>query len=113
MKRIIFIATALLLALNIVAGLILSGYKPFNVIFSSIAIFITGALLYSLQLIHLKDAYAISLSCLFVVLGLIEYVLGAVSPDYFQDNWIVLILSILIGLEVLITVVCSVATKKV
>ena len=112
MKRTIVIITALLFALNLLAGLIFSGFKPFNVAYSSVVILITGVLLFLLYRVGLKDAFAISLSFLFLILGLAEYILGLSSPARFQNNTVLFATVILLFLEVIIFTIVYITSKK-
>ena len=101
-----------LLAVNLLAGLLLSGFKPFNIVFTSIVIALTGGLIYILRILPMKDAFIISLSFLFMFVGLVEYILGILSPSRFQDNGFVLGTVILFALEGIIITICSITSNK-
>lgn len=112
MKRTIIIITAILFAVNLLFGLLLSAYKPFNVGFTSLIIIATGTLIYLLQTIKLKDAFAISLAFVYAFLGIVEYILGVTAPAHFQDNGCVIVAIVLFVIEMIITIVCSVTSKR-
>lgn len=111
MKKTVIIATIILLVVNLLAGLMLSGFKPFNVAFTSVVIVLTGALVYLLRSIPMKDAFVISLSFLFVFIGLIEYVLGVCAPERFKDNVFALATVCLLAIEGIIITICSIVSK--
>ena len=111
MKKTVIIATTILLVVNLLAGLMLSGFKPFNVTFTSVIIILTGALIYLLRSIPMKDAFVISLSFLFVFIGLIEYILGVLSPESFKNNGFLLGTICLLALECIVLTICSITSK--
>ena len=113
MKNTTIIITTILLVLNLLFGLLLSAYKPFNVGFTSIMILITGALVYLLQVIKLKDAFAISLSFIFSFMGAIEYILGILSPQHIEDNGFVIATIVMLACEVVILIICNLTSKSI
>ena len=113
MKKTVLIATLVLLVVNLLAGLILSGFKPFNIVFTSLVIIITGTLIYLLRIVPMKDAFVVSLSFLFAFFGLIEYILGLLSPERFQDNGFLLGTVCLLAIEGIIMTICSITSKNI
>lgn len=113
MKKTTIIITVILLVLNILLGLLISSFKPFNIVFTSLIILLTGGLIYLLQSITLKDAFAISLSFVYATLGLIEYILAILSPKYIQDNGYVIATTILIVIEGIILLICNLTSNKI
>lgn len=113
MKQTTVIITIILLAINLLFGLLLSAFKPFNVGFTSFVILLTGALVYLLQVIKLKDAFAISLSFIFSTIGVIQYVLGLISPQHIEDNGYVIATIVLLAIEVIILLICSLTSKSI
>ncbi len=111
MKQTTVIITIILLAINLLFGLLLSAFKPFNVGFTSIVIFLTGTLVYLLQVIKLKDAFAISLSFIFTIMGIIQYVLGLISPQHMEDNGYVIATIAMLAFEVIFLLICSLISK--
>ncbi len=112
MKKTTIIIAAILLVLNILLGLLLSSFKPFNIVFTSLIILLTGGLIYLLQSIKLKDAFAISLSFLFATIGLIEYILAIISPEYIPDNGYIIATIVLLAIESIILLICNLTSKK-
>ena len=111
MKKTVVIVTIILLVVNLLAGLMLSGYKPFNVAFTSAIIVLTGSLIYLLQVVPMKNAFMVSLSFLFLFVGGIEFVLGLLSPKQFQDNGYILGAICLLAIEGLFVTICSITSK--
>lgn len=113
MKKTTLIITALFLIVNILFGVLLSSFKPFNVAFTSIVILLTGGLIYLLQCIKMKDAFAISLSFIFAVLGIIEFILAILSPEHVPDNGYVIATIVLLAIQSIILLICNLTSKKV
>ena len=107
MKKLTIIITAILLCLNLLFGILLDSFKPFNVGFTSIAIMSTGTLVYLLQVISIKDAYAISLVFFYSIIGIIHYVLGLFSPTRITGNWFITIATLLMTIEIVVLIVCK------
>ncbi len=104
-KYIYYIASAILIA-NILIGVILSSYSFANVCISSFVIIVTTLLLIVVQTCALKDAFKISLSFIYLLIGVLEFILSLFSPQQFNDNWFIIafiILSILEGTILLIS----------
>lgn len=113
MKKTTLIITAILLIVNILFGVLLPSFKPFNVGFTSIVILLTGGLIYLLQCIKMKDAFAISLSFVFAVLGIVEYVLAILSPAHIPDNGYVIATIVLLVIQLIILLICNLTSNKV
>ena len=113
MKNLTYIFTAMLLLVNFLAGLLLSAYEPFNVCFTSIVIVITAVLIGLLRVVKLKDAFAISLSFLFAFLGMVQFVLGCVSPARMEDNGCVIASAVILAFEVIVLLICNLTSKNI
>lgn len=113
MKKLIIIIAAILLAVNLLAGLLLSAYEPFNICFTSIVIIVTTVLICLLDTIRLKTAFAISLSGLFLVGGLAGFILGCVSPSQIQDNGCIIAAALGLAAEIAILLICNFTSKRI
>lgn len=113
MKKPIIYLTAIILFVNLLMGLLLSSYEVFNICLTSVTILITGILLVILHSINLKDAYAISLSTFFIVIGIIEFILAIISPQHISDNGYVISCIILYVVQVIILLICKQISKQV
>ena len=87
------------MAINIIAGLILSCYPLFNMGLNSVVICV--AALFSLWINKKPLAHAFSTSLSFIIpsVTLIEFVIGLFSPSQFQDNWGVITILCLMAFE--------------
>ena len=113
MKKLIIIIATIMLAVNLLAGLLLSAYEPFNICFTSIVIIATTILICLLDTIRLKTAFAISLSGLFLVGGLAGFILGCVSPSQIQDNGCIIAAALGLALEIAILLICNFTSKRI
>lgn len=113
MKNLTVIIGVILLMLNVICGLILTGYTLFNVCLTSAVIVITTILLCLLQVVKMKDAFAISLGFLFSFMGMVEFVLGSMSPEQVTDNGHFLTIIVLLAIEVSIILICNYISKNI
>ena len=113
MKKLTVIIAAILLAVNLLAGLLLSAYEPFNICFTSIVIIATTILICLLDTIQMKTAFAISLSGLFLVGGLAGFILGCVSPSQIQDNGCIIAAVLGFAVEIAILLICNFTSQKI
>ena len=107
------IIAAILLAVNLLAGMLLSAYEPFNICFTSIVIIVTTVLICLLDTIRLKTAFAISLCALFLVGGFAGFVLGCVSPSQIEDNGYIIASVFGLAVEIAILIICNFTSKRI
>lgn len=112
MKKIIILSCAILLVANLLFGAILSFYGWCNVALSSAVIAITGLLLYLTDIIHLKDAFKVSLMVLFLIAGAIEFMLSLIASNRFADNWWLILVIFLMAVEVIVLIITNAISKK-
>jgi hypothetical protein len=112
MKNHVLLIGSLLLLFNMLLGLILSVYKPFNYIMADISIILTTALIFLLASSKLAAGFKIGLTLLYSITGIARMIcLIAMSPQW--KNNVMLICSIGILLfEVVCYAVASFASKK-
>lgn len=113
MKNLTLIIGGIALALNLLFGFLLSSFEPFNVGFTSIVIVLTTLLIFLLRIVPMKDGYVIGLGFLFLLLGIVEYILGLVSQPEITDNGYVIATIILLAFQTGILLICSSISKKV
>jgi len=113
MNKLVIIISVCLLVVNVLAGLIVSTYEPFNVCFSSCAIVVTAILLCLLNTVQLKDAFRISLAFLFSFCGLVEFILGCSCYPSFTDNGYLIAALLMVVGEVAILLICNLTTKSI
>lgn len=113
MNKVNLIIGGLCLIVNILCGMVLSCYSAFNCGVTSGVIVLNMGILYLISVINLKDAFRISLNCLFLILAIIEFVVGLFSPERFEDNGFLVFLILALLAEGLILILCNSITNKV
>lgn len=86
MKRVIIIAAAVL-AVNLLAGMLLSAYTPITVLFTSLAIVINSLLVCSLFAFGAESTHRLSLGACFLGVGILEFLGAFFAPERWTDNW--------------------------
>jgi hypothetical protein len=113
MKKTILILGGLALIVNVLLGLLLSKYDYFNMGVNCGVIALNSALLFCLWQFNLRDAFRISLSFLFAIVGIIELVLGCFMQQQLQDNACLIATLILIFAETSLFVVVNILSNKI
>ena len=113
MKNLTLTIGGIALALNLLFGVLLSGYAWFNVGFTSIVIILTTLLIYLLKVLPMKDGYVIGLSFFFLLFGVVEFILGLISRPTVSDNGIVVTTVILLAIQVSILLIFSSISKRI
>ena len=113
MKRTVVILSIILLGLNVLFGILLSAYAPFNVTFTSIVIAANAFLIILLYETGLKDAFVISLTLGYLIAGFLEFVMGLLSRPHIQDNgWLIAVI-LLIAAQVSLLLICRKISKTI
>lgn len=112
MKRLIILTTIILLVVNGLMGLILTAYQSTNVYLNSAVILLTGIVLFGVSSTNLKDAFKISLTSLFAVVGGIEYILGFFAPTEWSNNWFAILLIVVLAIEIIFVLLTNFVTNK-
>lgn len=112
MKLIIYATSIILLVINLIACLILSSYGWFNFTITSVSMVVASVLLLLIDSVKLKDAFRFSLSFIVSVLFLITLVLGIICPGQLKDNWYLILICLILGFEVVLTIIAVFVTKK-
>lgn len=105
MKSIILTLGGILVAVNLMFGLLLSSYNAFNVGFTTVALILTTVLIYVVHTVRMSDAAKVAFTILLPVSGFVKLVLGIISPVRIEDNWCV-IGSVLLTVIELVIVFC-------
>lgn len=96
MKRVQIIIFSLLLTVNLLAGIIFTGYPAFNVVLSSVTLVAQAVLLQAVHRIGLNDGFRISLSFLFFVGSVVGFLLSLFVPQHVDNNvWLILWIALL------------------
>ena len=111
MKNIFLIGGILAILFNSLAGVILSNYPSFNWMLADVSILVTTGLIYALYFKYLDNAFKAVFTFLFLISGLIRYMLCLFAPSQLENNWFILLMAALFTVEVLIFVF-GIALKK-
>ena len=113
MTKAISYTSAILLVVNLLFGFILSSYEWINVAISSSTIVITMLLCILGNQSIIKDGFKVALILLFAIIGLLEYLIAVIMPSRFADNWCLIVIFLLLGLEVFLLIVANITSTKI
>ena len=99
--------------MNLLLGTIFSSYGNINLAISSAVVVITGLLLYLADMIFLRDGYRVSLMLIFLVGGLLEFILSLIAPNRLVDNWWLMLIIILMGSKSILLIVTNTVSKNI
>ena len=102
-----------LFLLNIVFGVLLSGYQTFNCVLNCGVIVLFVVMQYMVSAITLKDAYRISFNCLFPVFSIVEYICGLFSKESLADNLSIVIILLIVVLQIVLLTAVNYVSKSV
>jgi len=111
MKNLTLVIGGIILLLNLVMGLIFSSYKPFNIGLNSVVIILNTLILYSLGVAQIKDGFKISLSFLFLIAAVIEFILALFVPESFENNVALTMLILLFAGQAILYVIAYFVSK--
>lgn len=111
MKKVILISGVILLVVNILLGLIISAYDPLNAGINCGVIALTTALFYSLNIVRLKDAFVVSFTILFSLLGFVEFLMGLFAGDKLENNWWLILVIISTAFELIVLLIATKVSK--
>lgn len=109
----ILIIGCLALLFNVLLGLLLSHYDYFNMGVNCGIIALNTVLLFCVYTFNLRDAFRISFSFLFVLLSIIEIVLGCLMSQKLQDNGSLIACVILMFIEIILLVATNILSDKI
>ena len=104
MKWLSLIIGCIILAVNVIVGLLVTAYATHNVEVSSAVIVSTFLLIYAIGVLPMQDAFKVSLSFMSVFFGVVEFVLGVLSPCEIHDNWYLIAILILVVVQLIIVI---------
>lgn len=111
MKNLTLVIGGIILLLNLMIGLIFSSYKPFNIGLNSGVIIVNTLMLYILGASQIKDGFKISLTFLFLIAAVIEFVLAFFVPESFENNVALTILLLLFAGQAILYVIAYYVSK--
>lgn len=111
MKQVIIIIGCLILALNLLFGLLLSSYQSFNMLLNCGVIILNTLILLWIGEIELKDGFKVSYNVLFPLLTLIEVFIVAFAPQRWEDNGALLFIVLLLALQITLLIISHYVSK--
>lgn len=111
MKNLYLILGAAILVANMLIGMVITSYTLFNVCVNSVVIIANVLMMYAIASSSLSNGFKISLSMLFPLFALIELVLGFAAPDSFENNWYIVVLTIILLVEFILLSVTGVISQ--
>lgn len=111
MKKIVIFTYAALFITNILFGLLLSSYELFNVFISSGIIILTGVFMLLIGILQLKDGFKSSLYVTYPILGFIEIVLSIFSPNRITDNWMIIVITLIVVFQLILLFITKVISN--
>lgn len=112
MKRLFPLLLATLLAINILAGLMLSCYPLFNMILNSVVLCVAALLGVWVNKKVLSSAFLTSLSFIIPFMTFVQFIIGIFAPSQFQDNWGLIAILFLMAFEVFLTYAVTKRSEK-
>ncbi len=103
----------IILVLNLLAGLLFSGYEWANVGISSAVLLFNYLFLEWVRRSKLKDALKVSLSCILPVIGVIEFVLALMAPATVTENVLLMVIVVLLALQALLSMALNLVSSKI
>ncbi len=103
MRKLILTSGGIILTANLLAGLLLSAYHGMNMWINNGIVIFTTTLLLIIASSDLRDGFKISLSMLFSAIGFVAFVLCLFAKPQIRNNWVIIVLVVLLGIEALIT----------
>lgn len=113
MKRTILLISIIALILNIVLGLLITKYIKFNVCLNSIVIALTTVLILIIGSLKLKGGFYASLVSIFVLFGIIAFILGFFSNGEVKDNWVIIADLIILVISIILIFTAYYISEKV
>lgn len=113
MKRIVLFTCTTLLITNFLFGLLLSSYEWFNVLLSSGIIILFGIFMLLIGILQLKDGFRSSLYVLYPILGFIELILSLFSPIKIMDNWVIIVLTLIVVFQLILLFITKVISNRI
>ena len=113
MKRIVLFTCTTLLITNLLFGLLVSSYEWFNVLLSSGIIILFGIFMLLIGILQLKDGFKSSLYVLYPILGFIELILSLFSPNKIMDNWVIIVLTLIVVFQLILLFITKVISNRI
>lgn len=111
MKQTVIIIGSLILALNLLFGLLLSSYQTFNMLLNCGVIILNTLILLWIGDMEMKDGYKISYYVLFPLLSMMEVYVVAIAPQRWEDNVALLFVMLLLAFQITMLIISHYVSK--
>lgn len=111
MKNLYLILGTIILVANFIIGMVITSYAFFNVGVNSVVIIANTLMMYAIASSSLSDGFKISLSMVFPLFAFVELILGFVAPDKFENNWYIVVLTLILVVEFILLAVTGVISN--
>ena len=102
----------MILLINCFAGLVMSDYQWANVGITSAVIIANYLLIMLVCKFEQKDAFKISLSFLFILMAICEFVLGCLAPIKLESNYYLMAIVVLLVIQILMCLLTNLISKN-
>ena len=112
MKNIFLFGGIIAILMNSLAGIVLSSFPTYNWILADVSILFSAGFIFVLYTHFIDNAFKIAFTFLFLISGLIRYVLSLFANLELENNWMILLMGGLLFIEVFIFIFGVVLRKK-
>lgn len=112
MKSITLLIGGMLIAINLLFGLLISSYSSFNMLFNTIILVLTTLFVLIIYTVKFLNAVKVSFTILLTASGFIKLIMGTIAPEHIQDNWCVIACLALTMLELIMLTIYSKISPK-
>lgn len=111
MKNTILISGFGLVLINTIAGLIMSNYSNFNMLFVDVSLILTTVILWINTASNFADGFKIGLSMAYSLTGLIRFLCALLAANQFENNYTIIIFLVIVGFEYLVYMLAKFMNK--
>jgi predicted anti-sigma-YlaC factor YlaD len=99
MKNNLVILGGLLVVINSTMGVVLGGYKPFNLVLADFSILLSITMLYVAYKSSIADGFKIGFTVLFALTGLIRFICCVIATEQIKNNIALLVFLVFLSSE--------------
>lgn len=100
MTKLILIFGLLLFFVNTIFGVLLSDYLPLNCLLVDAVLLTNTLFLYKISSSQINNGFKVSLSFVFLLLGIISTVLATLGPEKWKDNYYLIGFALILFIEI-------------
>jgi len=112
MKKINLLIFGVLIIINTLIGLIIKDYQKFNFLMADFTLVVHFVLRYIVLQSNTKDAFKISHGFIAPGLTIISFIISIFLPNQFQNNILLILLIIVLGIQLLFSLAGIILFKK-